>query len=83
LYFHTTVINWLPKGTANRNISSLRREGGGDSKKGGGKFKGKVKDGVKFKGKGKGKGNPKTAFLSKDKWLKLTPEEHQAMRDAR
>jgi hypothetical protein len=72
------------KGTANRNISSLRREGGGDSKKGGGKFKGsKGKEGGKFKGKGKGKGNPKTAFLSKEKWLKLTPEEQQAMREAR
>jgi hypothetical protein len=33
------------KGTAHRNISSLRREGGGDSKKGGGKFKGKGKEG--------------------------------------
>jgi hypothetical protein len=73
--------NESTKGVAHRNISSLKT--GGD-KRGGGKFKGKGKGG-RFKGKGKGKGNsnPKTTYLPKEQWLKLSSEEQQAMREAR
>ena len=63
------------KAASNRNVSSMKT---GDKK-----FRGKGKSHDKGKGKKFQKKNPKTEYLPKDKWNALTPEQQQAMRDAR
>jgi hypothetical protein len=63
------------KAVSSRNVSSMKT---GDKK-----FRGKGKGHDKGKGKKPHKKNPKTEYLPKEKWNALTPEQQQAMRDAR
>lgn len=63
------------KASSSRNVSSMKT---GDKK-----FRGKGKGHDKGKGKKFQKKNPKTEYLPKEKWNALTPEQQQAMRDAR
>jgi hypothetical protein len=65
-------------GSGNRNISQLGTGGRRGGRRGGGKGPGNGNG----KNRGKGK-NPKTDFLPKEEWLKLKPEQQQAMREAR
>lgn len=70
-----TVENSLESMKGNsrtRNVSSVQSNGGGKSRR----------RNPKKSGKGR-KSNPKTDYIPKEKWLKLSPEQQQAMRDAR